>query len=168
MICDFTLFSLLNTNKVYLRVPEKNKGILEEEHRYKMNQDVTTNKIIIIIIFITYYNSNSNYFQVAVEIAEQFIALAETNPNYTAINGVLNAPALAASRNPENSSLIALAKSLGKLAGELLRSAAFSSISFSLETQGELTPFFFKKRGGGIFLRNLKIITKMRKVVFYK
>lgn len=122
---------------------KKNKAILEEEHRYKMNQDVTTNKIIIIIIFITYYNFNSNYFQVAVEIAEQFIALAETNPNYTAINGVLNAPALAASRNPENSSLIALAKSLGKLAGELLRSAAFSSISFSLETQGELTPFFF-------------------------
>lgn len=75
--------------------------------------------------------------RVAVEIAEQFIALAETNPNYTAINGVLNAPALAASRNPENSSLIALAKSLGKLAGELLRSAAFSSISFSLETQGD-------------------------------
>uniref|UniRef100_A0A8D9BPM5 D-3-phosphoglycerate dehydrogenase n=1 Tax=Cacopsylla melanoneura TaxID=428564 RepID=A0A8D9BPM5_9HEMI len=75
--------------------------------------------------------------RVAVEIAEQFIALAETNPNYTAINGVLNAPALAASRNPENNNLITLAKYLGKIAGSLLQTSSFSSTTFTLKTLGD-------------------------------
>lgn len=71
--------------------------------------------------------------KVAVEIAEQFIALAETNPKYTAINGVLNAPALAASRVPENNRWISLAKSLGKVSSQLLPTAA----DFSLVTSGD-------------------------------
>ncbi|KAI5726784.1 hypothetical protein M8J76_008453 [Diaphorina citri] len=74
--------------------------------------------------------------RVAVEIAEQFIALANTNPQYTSIQGVLNAPALAASRNPENTSWISLARSLGKISSQLLQTSTFSSTAFSLVTQG--------------------------------
>lgn len=74
--------------------------------------------------------------RVAVEIAEQFIALAETNAKYTAINGVVNAPALAASRNPENRSWISLGTYLGKIAGSLVESP-LSSTSFVLKAAGD-------------------------------
>ncbi|KAI5700007.1 hypothetical protein M8J75_012697 [Diaphorina citri] len=78
--------------------------------------------------------------RVAVEIAEQFIALANTNPQYTSIQGVLNAPALAASRNPENTSWISLARSLGKISSQLLQTSTFSSTAFSLNKQFLTTP----------------------------
>lgn len=75
--------------------------------------------------------------RVAVEIAEQFIALANINPKYTSVNGVVNAPALAATRVPENTSWISLAKYLGQVSSKFVSSTAFNKTSFSLLAQGD-------------------------------
>jgi len=56
--------------------------------------------------------------RVAVEIAEQIIALARPESSYT-LTGVVNAPALAASLQPENGPWFRLAEGLGRIAGRL-------------------------------------------------
>lgn len=57
--------------------------------------------------------------RVAVEVAEQFIALADPSSPYS-VTGVVNAPVLGAALVPENGPWIALAQRLGVLAGRLL------------------------------------------------
>ncbi|KAK3912649.1 D-3-phosphoglycerate dehydrogenase [Frankliniella fusca] len=57
--------------------------------------------------------------RVAVEVAEQFVALADPSSPYS-VTGVVNAPVLSAALVPENAPWIALAQRLGVLAARVL------------------------------------------------
>ncbi|XP_066584914.1 hydroxypyruvate reductase-like [Prorops nasuta] len=59
--------------------------------------------------------------RVAAEIAQQFLALSAKSSEYTQVNGIVNAPAMAAAMSPENSLWIELSKKLGQLAGRFLK-----------------------------------------------
>jgi len=57
---------------------------------------------------------------VAVEIAQQFLALSGKSTEY-AITGIVNAPVLSAAMTSENEPWIELSKKLGQLAGRFLK-----------------------------------------------
>lgn len=58
--------------------------------------------------------------RVAVEIAQQFVALARKSTEY-AVTGIVNAPMLSAAINDENTPWLELSKKLGKLAARFLK-----------------------------------------------
>jgi len=70
-------------------------------------------------------STNEAQLRVAVEIAEQFVALAANCPAAVraryAVTGVVNAPVLAAAMIPTNTPWITLGKELGKLAAKMIQ-----------------------------------------------
>jgi len=70
-------------------------------------------------------STNEAQLRVAVEIAEQFVALAANCPAAVraryAVTGVVNAPVLAAAMIPTNTPWISLGKELGKLAAKMIQ-----------------------------------------------
>lgn len=75
--------------------------------------------------------------RVAVEVAEQFIALADPASPYK-VTGVVNAPVLGAALVAENGPWIALAQQLGVLAARLAGPAGPKATSVAVQTAGEL------------------------------
>ncbi|XP_001600828.1 hydroxypyruvate reductase [Nasonia vitripennis] len=57
--------------------------------------------------------------RVAIEIAEQFLAISGKSDKYS-VTGIVNAPVMAAAANPDNAAWIELAKRLGKVAGKFV------------------------------------------------
>ncbi|XP_073976606.1 D-3-phosphoglycerate dehydrogenase [Rhodnius prolixus] len=76
--------------------------------------------------------------RVAVEIAEQFVALSKPDSGYT-VTGVVNAPVLSALRNPLNTPWVTLGKRLGSIAAKLASGASFQGLNVEIVTQGPVT-----------------------------
>lgn len=72
----------------------------------------------------------------AVEIAEQFVALSKPDSGYT-VTGVVNAPVLSALRNPLNTPWVTLGKRLGSIAAKLASGASFQGLNVEIVTQGQ-------------------------------
>ncbi|KAE8746369.1 hypothetical protein FOCC_FOCC006863 [Frankliniella occidentalis] len=73
--------------------------------------------------------------RVAVEVAEQFVALADPSSPYS-VTGVVNAPVLGAALVPENAPWIALAQRLGVLASRLLAAGGTAGAQVAVQTAG--------------------------------
>lgn len=73
--------------------------------------------------------------RVAVEIAEQFLALSGKFANY-AVTGVVNAPIMAAAMSRENAVWIELSRKIGSLAGKLSKQDQGSQPIIESQTHG--------------------------------
>lgn len=82
--------------------------------------------------------------RVAVEIAEQFVALSGKNKPHEKfiVNGAVNAPVLSAAMSNYNIPWINLAEKLGRLLGTLFKQVPSSS-AIQLTTVGEKFTFVF-------------------------
>ncbi|KAK9501144.1 hypothetical protein O3M35_002240 [Rhynocoris fuscipes] len=76
--------------------------------------------------------------RVAVEIAEQFIAMADPESGYS-VTGVVNAPVLSALRNPSNTPWVSLGKRLGSIAAKLAADEPYKGLRIEIITQGRMT-----------------------------
>lgn len=75
--------------------------------------------------------------RVAVEVAEQFIALKNPQSEFQ-LTGIVNAPILSASRDPANVPWIELAKNLGKIASKMLINVDYTKVQMTVQTTGAL------------------------------
>lgn len=73
--------------------------------------------------------------QVAVEVAEQFVSLSNTRSEFQ-ISGVLNAPALLASRSPENTAWIHLAELLGRVVSRIAKGESLRGANVAISLGG--------------------------------
>uniref|UniRef100_A0A1B6DGC0 D-3-phosphoglycerate dehydrogenase n=1 Tax=Clastoptera arizonana TaxID=38151 RepID=A0A1B6DGC0_9HEMI len=73
--------------------------------------------------------------RVAVEIAEEFIALANPESGF-AITGAVNAPILTASLDATNNSYIQLATQLSRVAAKLVQDQPLKNVSVTIQTSG--------------------------------
>lgn len=77
--------------------------------------------------------------RVAVEIAEQLIALADPTSGYQ-VTGAVNAPSLSDLRDPTNTPWLTLGKALGSVAAKIAGDIpSWSGLSVNITTKGELT-----------------------------
>ncbi|XP_039281092.1 hydroxypyruvate reductase [Nilaparvata lugens] len=73
--------------------------------------------------------------RVAVEVAEQFVALKDPQSQFQ-LTGIVNAPILAASLDAANVPWIELAKNLGKIAAKMLVNEDFTKVQIYVNTTG--------------------------------
>ncbi|KAF6197947.1 hypothetical protein GE061_007690 [Apolygus lucorum] len=77
--------------------------------------------------------------RVAVEIAEQFIALNDPDSGYQ-VTGAVNAPSISDLRDPANTPWLTLGKALGSVAAKIAGDVrSWAGYSVNITTQGELT-----------------------------
>ncbi|XKL67849.1 hypothetical protein PGB90_003340 [Kerria lacca] len=73
--------------------------------------------------------------RVAVEVAEQFISLNDTNAEYK-VTGILNAPAFLASRQSENAGWLNLAEQLGRIISKIANEHSLRGASIKISLIG--------------------------------
>lgn len=78
--------------------------------------------------------------QVAVEVAEQFVSLNDTTSEYK-VCGILNAPALLASRKSENAAWLNLAEQLGRVISRISKGYTLKGANIKISLAGRLIRF---------------------------